>query len=158
MQVSTNFSLLFWINKAKINHNKAPIWVRITVNGVRAEMSIKRNIDPNDWNTEKGQAKGKKEETKNINHNIAQIRTQLYQCYQSMITERKLVTAEAIKNKYLGKEEASQTLMTLIEHHNNQLKNNLENGTMKNYITTQKYLQLFLTQLAVTLKIHINFS
>lgn len=156
MQVSTTFSLLFWINKAKINHNKAPIWVRITVNGVRAEMSIKRNIDPNDWNTEKGQAKGKKEETKNINHNIAQIRTQLYQCYQSMITERKLVTAEAIKNKYLGKEETSQTLMTLIEHHNIQLKNNLEHGTMKNYITTQKYLQLFLKDHLKTSDIYLS--
>ena len=91
MQVSTTFSLLFWINKAKINHNKAPIWVRITVNGIRAEMSIKRNITPNDWSSDKGQAKGTKEETQNINHNIAQIRTQLYQCYQSMITERKLL-------------------------------------------------------------------
>jgi hypothetical protein len=61
-------------------------------------MSIKRNIAPNDWSSDKGQAKGTKEEARIINHYIEQIRTQLYQYYQSMMAERKFVTAEALPN------------------------------------------------------------
>ena len=70
MQAKNTFSILFWINKSKIRNNEAPIWARVTVDGVRVEISIKKSIHPENWNSEKGQAKGSKEESRSINNYI----------------------------------------------------------------------------------------
>ena len=95
-------------------------------------------------NADKGQAKGTKEEARSINNYIEQVRTQIFTCYQKMQAEQKLVTAEAIKNLYLGKEEKQHSLLSIIDYHNTELKHTLEYGTFKNYLTTQKYVELFL--------------
>jgi len=42
MQTSKTFSIHFWLNMAKKKNGIAPIYARITVNGKRAEISLKR--------------------------------------------------------------------------------------------------------------------
>jgi hypothetical protein len=45
------FSVLFYIKKAKLLKNgEAPICLRITVNGKRAEIQIKRSVEIDKWN------------------------------------------------------------------------------------------------------------
>ncbi len=42
------FSILFYIKKTKLmKTGEAPVYLRITVNGLRSELSIKRSIPPN---------------------------------------------------------------------------------------------------------------
>ena len=48
-----------------------------------------------------------------------------------MLAERKLVTAEVLKNTYLGILAKEQSLMNLIEYHNTELEHTLEWGTLK---------------------------
>ena len=53
----TTFGLLFYIRRTKLNKSgEASIFLRITVNGERADASIKRSIEPRLWNTAKGKA------------------------------------------------------------------------------------------------------
>ena len=53
----TTFSLLFYIRRTKLNKaGEAPIFMRITVNGQRADASVKRFVAPRLWNTAKGKA------------------------------------------------------------------------------------------------------
>lgn len=42
MGTSRTFSILFWLNLAKEKDGFAPIYARITVDGKRAEISLKR--------------------------------------------------------------------------------------------------------------------
>lgn len=43
----TTFSLLFYIRRTKLNkEGEAPIFMRVTVNGQRADASVKRFIAP----------------------------------------------------------------------------------------------------------------
>src|SRR5690606_26146149 len=60
------------------------------------------------------------------------------------IIKKQLVTADAVKNKYLGIVEQENTLQSLMEYHNLHMKEVLAYGTMKNYYTTVKYLKEFL--------------
>ncbi len=46
-----SFSILFMANKTKLLKNgEAPILLRISVGGIRAESQIRRSVPPNLWN------------------------------------------------------------------------------------------------------------
>lgn len=49
MHVSNTFSILFWLHTAKQKDNLAPIYARITVNGKRTEISLKRTVSVTSW-------------------------------------------------------------------------------------------------------------
>jgi hypothetical protein len=126
MQATHTFTILFWINKAKIKNGEAPIWARVTVDGIPAKISIKRSIYPAICNPEKGLAKGSKEETRMLNSYIEQVRNQLFGSYLQLLADKKLVTSEGIKNLYLGKGDKEHSLMSLIDYHNNEFQTTIE--------------------------------
>ena len=66
--MKTNFNLLFYLKKPK-NYVKGaiPIYLRITVDGKRAELCTSRECEPELWNTKAGHMAGTKEETKTLN-------------------------------------------------------------------------------------------
>ncbi|UII20785.1 site-specific integrase [Fulvivirga ligni] len=145
MQTKTNtFGVIFYLRRYKAKKGKSPIYARITVDGKRAELSIKQSIEESHWNNGKGLAKGNSDEIKSLNVYLEQVRAKLVQHYQNMILQDKLVNAEAIKNKFLGYDQREYTLCKLVEYHNTEMKHSLAWGTMKNYFTTQKYLTRFL--------------
>ncbi|MES2112175.1 MAG: Arm DNA-binding domain-containing protein [Bacteroidota bacterium] len=63
-----NFSLLFYMKKPKnYQTGPAPIYLRITVNGKRAETTTNRNCEPDRWNSQAGRANGTKAEIRLLN-------------------------------------------------------------------------------------------
>jgi integrase len=62
------------------------------------------------------------------------------------LSEDKVITAKAIKARYLGFDDVHKTLRDLIEYHNVNMVSVLKQGTMKNYYTTEKYLYRFLKE------------
>lgn len=140
------FGIQFVIRKHRIKDGKAPIYARITVNTERAEISIKKRIHVENWNNGRGMAKGKSQEISRLNSYLEQIRAQLTECYQELVVNKEAVTPEAIKNKFMGVEDSGETLKGLIEYHNTGMNSNLRWGTLKNYKTTEKYIDKFLRQ------------
>ena len=70
------FTVLFFLKKSKLLKNgEAPICMRITINGKRAEVQIKRSIDVTKWNTQKECAIGREKKYQEINHYLDTIRT-----------------------------------------------------------------------------------
>ena len=65
--------------------------------------------------------------------------------YREMVLAKKLITPEALKNQFLGIQEQENTLMSLIDYHNLQMREVLAYGTIKNYYTTAKYLKEFVS-------------
>ncbi len=146
MRTTNTFGIQFLIRKNKAKDESAPIYARITVDGQRVEISLKRWINPTNWDTKKEKAKGSKEEAKTLNHYLEEVKARLIECYQEMQVQKRLITAEAIKNNFLGIDQKEFTLCKLVDYHNQVMKDNLAWGTLKNYFTTQKYIQEFLKQ------------
>ena len=140
------FGIQFVIRKHRIKDDKAPIYARVTVNRERAEISIKKRIHVDNWNNGRGMAKGKSPEISRLNSYLEQIRYQLTECYQELVVNKETITPEAIKNKFLGVEDSGETLKGLVEYHNTGMDSNLRRGTLKNYKTTEKYIEKFLKQ------------
>jgi site-specific recombinase XerD len=144
------------VKKHRASAGKVPVYLRITVNRKRLDISTKRKIDLTYWDDGKGQAKGSRSEAKALNLYLEQVRHHLYDCYQQLEKERKLITAEAVKNRYLGEDERGKTLKDLLEYHNEEMKHELAWGTQKNYFTTQRYVYEFLEKKLRTSNIYLD--
>lgn len=145
MRSSSTFGVHFILRMNKEKNGNAPVYVRINVNGARIEMSLKKSVKTADWNPSKGFAKSKNTELKILNNYLEEVRGQLSSYYREMVLSKKLVTPEAIKNQFLGIQEQENTLLSLIDYHNVQMKEVLAYGTIKNYYTTAKYLKEFVS-------------
>ena len=156
MRSSNTFSITFFVKKYRASDGKAPIYVRITVDSKRIDLSIKRKVAIDRWDEGRGMAKGNRQDVKTLNAYLEQIRNQLYECQQQLEKERKLITAESIKNRYLGQDERGKTLKELIEYHNEEMKDELAWGTQKNYHTTQRYVYEFLAKKKKTSDIYLD--
>jgi len=130
-------------NKAR-NNGQVPMYVRISVDSRRVEISLKRCINPENWNDRRGIAKGKSDEIRALNTFLEQIRGRVAECYRELQLKKKLITADAVKNLFCGFEEKEHSLMVLFDNHNTDMKNVLEWGTLKNYFTTRRYIKEYL--------------
>jgi hypothetical protein len=131
-----HLGVIFYLRKYKATTGgKAPIYARITVNGSRIDISVKRSIDPDNWNANKGMAKGSREEIIKLNNYLQKYRSTIVESYQELLLQKKLVAAELVKNKFSGEDQAGFTLCKLMEFHNREQAQVLTQGTMKNYYT-----------------------
>jgi Arm domain-containing DNA-binding protein len=61
---------------------------RLTVDGKRAELSIRRKINVTKWNSSAGKAKGFTKESQELNHYIDIIRNKIQLCFTNLIAVR----------------------------------------------------------------------
>ena len=116
----TTFSLLFYIRRDKLNkRGEAPVFMRLTINGERADASIKRFIEPHAWNSAKGKANEKCRGGKDLNLYLDAISANILQIQRDFELDKKEVSAQIILNRYLGKDQSDRhTLMEVFHAHN----------------------------------------
>ena len=107
MRTSSTFSILFWIYSKRTKNDQAPLYARITVNGKKLNISLKRKINVKLWNADKQRAKGTSSNSREINQYISEIHSQLFfQCFQELRTNNKRITPQMIKSKiFWGRED-----------------------------------------------------
>jgi len=147
--MKSNFHLLFYIRKQKNYKGGAmPIYMRITVNGRRVDMSAGRDCDPAKWNSHAGRATGTKEEIKSLNNYLDSLQTKLRNAHQVLIDTNQQITTESLHNQFTGKNKKSHFLMQLFQEHNAKVKaligNGFEANTLKGYNTSEKHLTGYL--------------
>lgn len=138
MKTNQNLTILFWIYKSKIRNGKAPIYCRVTVNGKRAEISLKRSIEPEKWLAAAGMVKGKTEEARTINSFLDMTKSDIFKHYNHMISIGKFITADTLKNNYLGLEEKERTLIETYEYHNLRMEERIGIDVVKSTLTKYK--------------------
>jgi len=147
--MNSNFYLLFYLRKQK-NYKSGPmtIYMRITVNGKRADMSTGRECESSKWNSRAGRAFGTKEEIKSLNNYLDGLQTKVRNAHQVLIDSNQMITTENLQNQFLGKTEKSRYLIQLFTEHNAKVKaligNGFEANTLKGYNTSIKHLTGFL--------------
>ncbi len=113
------FSVLFFIKKSKLLKNgEAPVCLRITVNGQRAEVQIKRSVDARKWNNKKECAVGKDRQSQELNHYIDTVRARILQIHRKLEMDGKRITAEIIKQHFYGESNKPKMLLEVFNEHN----------------------------------------
>ncbi|OUQ52900.1 recombinase [Alistipes sp. An116] len=146
----TTFGLLFYIRRDKTNkRGEAPVFMRLTINGERADASIKRFIEPHAWNSAKGKANEKCRGGKDLNLYLDAISANILRIQRDLELDKKEVSAQIILNRYLGKEQSDRhTLMEVFRAHNEKCRAlsgiSLAPGTVIRYETTLRLTEEFL--------------
>lgn len=142
----TTFSVLFFVRKHHDETKKLFIYARVTVNGKRSEISLKRSISVNQWDASKGRARGTAPKSRILNQYLDQVYNKFLDCHKQLSSENKVISAQSIKARFYGKDNQQKTLLELMDYHNSHMKNVLKPGTLKNYYTTENYLKEFLNK------------
>ena len=142
MKTNQKLSILFWINTPKLSQGKAPIYVRVTIDSQRSQWSLGRRIDPEKWNKQAGKVKGNNEDARTLNAYINYLRGELQRHYNLLCSSNEHVTAEKVRNAFLGKTVRKKTLVEAFEYHN--LK-------MKEVVSVEKYSPKTLQRYEITL-------
>lgn len=134
----STFRILFYLRKNYLNKSgKAGIMVRLTVNGDMVQFSSKLDIEPALWDTKAGKAIGNSVKARQMNSMLDDIRTALNNHYRYVESRDSFVTAEKVRNAFLGYEVRQQTLLELFKQHNEDASK--LNGISKAPATLVKY-------------------
>jgi site-specific recombinase XerD len=147
--MNKTFGLLFYLKKSKVDaQGKCPIYLRITIDGKRTEVSAKRTIEIEKWSKEANKAIGRTEDIRELNAYLDSLTTRVYQSQRDLIQDNKRVTTETLKNKFLGIEDKQRTLNTIFKNHNKQVEKlvgkEFSPGTLERYRTVAKHLERFM--------------
>lgn len=157
MTTKTNtFNVVFHLRNRLSEDGRKPVYARITINKQRIELALKQRIEPAHWNEARGMAKPTRNEYKELNNYLEQLRSNLVACYREMTLSKKVVNRDTFKAAFFGREQEEFTLFKLVNYHNNDMKETLSWGTMKNYHTTQKYLQKYVKEQLKMADVNLN--
>ncbi len=143
------FSILFFLQRNKVTKDgKAPIYLRITVNGKRSQISIKRKVAVEKWNSEAGKVIGKSMEVRELNRYLNSIENKIFKIQQKLLDDNRPISALLIKNIFIGKAEKQKMLLKIFQDHNNQVEKlvgkDFAPGTLERYKTAKKHLQEYI--------------
>ncbi len=145
----TTLTLLFSMRKPKnYQSGDMPIYLRITVDGQRAELAVSRKFDPSRWDTHLGRAIGTKADAKALNSYLEGVQGKLHELHRQMTEADANTTAETLKNRFIGKVEKARTLITVFEDHNQKMRSlvgqEFEKSTLQRYETALMHTKDFM--------------
>ncbi|THV60990.1 site-specific integrase [Flagellimonas alvinocaridis] len=146
MRSNSTFSVLFWLYSSRSKNGKAPIYARISVNGKKLNISLKRRIPINEWDSNKQRVKNSSIHAKSINQYLDGFYSGLFHSFQQLRIEGKHITPKSVKARFLDEEVENQhfTMKDLVSYHNSNMFPKLHGNTSRLYLTSQKYIFLFL--------------
>jgi site-specific recombinase XerD len=152
MKVNEKLSILLILEKSKTSQDgKAPITVRITIDGKRAELSLGLKIIPKDWNQETGRAIGNAAEARQINTAIDRVKVALKNHYDILSAQHDYVSAAMVKTAFQGKKPIeSKSLLEALDFMIAKLEKKVEKakrakGTLSRWKTTKAKVADFLS-------------
>lgn len=101
MQRST-FKVLFYVKRQSEKHGQVPVMGRITINGTMSQFSCKLSVRASLWDAKANKASGKSLEAQCINEKLENIKTNIGKQYQRLCDRDSYVTAEKVRNAFLG--------------------------------------------------------
>ncbi len=143
------FSYIFYPKKRNTYINgPIPIYLRITVAGKRAEINISRSIDPGKWEKAAGKMNKDFKEAKQFNSYLDILVSKLYEAQEALLRANKPITAETLKNQFIGVKEKPRMLVPIFQKHNDEMAALVPReytlNTAKRFKTSLKLMEEFL--------------
>ena len=111
-----HFSVCFYTRKSKSKSNeRLKIYARITFAGVRRDMSVNLNIEPELWDSVRSKARGSSSTAIRVNSCLGDIENALYKIYTELKQSRESFSVEDIRSRYCGEDTTIKTFIQALE-------------------------------------------
>lgn len=150
--MKSTFSTIFYCKKQVVkNDGTSPIMGRITIDGTQTQFSCKLTVNPQIWDAKTGRATGRSTMALETNRMLDKIRVKINGHYQEIMDRDNYVTAEKVKNAFLGLEHRQYTLLKVFERYNEDYEKLYDAGmksksSLSKYQTVYKHLKEFIYQ------------
>jgi len=134
----STFKILFYLRKNQVNkEGKVCIMIRLTVNGDVSQFSSKLDLEAELWDVKLEKAAGNSQKSRQLNNLLDDIHTSLKNHYHDIEIHEAFVTAEKVRNAFLGFSTKQRTLLELFRKHNDDARKLV--GINKTEATLAKY-------------------
>lgn len=141
-----SFGLLYFLKRSG-NEPKKYIYLRITVDGIQVELSVKKQWWANRWDQEKGRASGVKEDAQALNFFLDTLENKVFKARKQLIEDEELITAELLRSMLTGKE-GQKMILKIFADHNRQMEalvgKDFAEGTLERYQTSYDHTKSFI--------------
>ena len=150
--MKSTFSIIFYLKRQAVRKDgTVPVMGRITVDGTQTQFSCKITIDPKVWDTKSGRAIGRSAAAIEANRMLDNMRVSINKHYREIMDRDNYVTAEKVKNAFLGLEHRCRTLLQVFKQHNEDYEKMYEAGmkakaTLLKYQCVYRHLEEFIYQ------------
>lgn len=147
--IEKTFSLLYYLKPSKNDKDGLKsIYMRITVENQRFEMSTKYKCHPDKWSSQANRMKGKTEEARMINAYLDSLQLKVHQCRKYLLDHDLDVTLENIRNVLRGKTEQNRMILEIFSEHNEKMAalvgKEFALGTFIRYKTSYDHTKAFI--------------
>ena len=144
------FAILFYVRNDKVNKNgEVPVYMRITIDKLKAEYATGERIAPNIWN--EGRIKGNSASAKRVKETMDILRGRVMEIRNSYNSEEEPLTARYIVDTLNGKittKAKSKSVMEVFKLHNGMVYNligvDYAKATYTRYETTLKHIKEYM--------------
>ena len=152
----STFKVLFYLKKnAPKKNGFIPVMCRITVDGTICQFYSKVDIDPALWDMRSNRVSGRSTVALEANRHLDKVRVGINNKYKEIAERDNYVTAEKVKNAFLGLEMRHETLLKVYAQHNEDFAKQV--GKMRSKSTYEKYIIVY-NHLAEFIKIRYRVS
>ena len=155
--MKSTFSIIFYLKRQVVKKDgTVPVMGRITVDGTQTQFSCKVTANPKLWDTKGGRMTGKSMQALEVNRKLDKMRVSINKHYQEILDRDNYVTAEKVKNAFLGLEYRCQTLLKVYAQYNEDYEKLYKAGmrswgSLRRYRCVYRHLQEFLQS-----RYHVN--
>lgn len=138
----STFRILFYLKRnAPKSNGLVPVMCRITVNGKISQFSCKLDVDEKHWDVKTGRMTGRSVVVLEANRMLDKIRVGINKAYQDICDKDNYVTAEKVRNAFLGMGMNHETLLAVFRQHNEDYAKQV--GKIKSQRSYWKYCTVY---------------
>ena len=138
----STFRILFYLKRnAPKSNGLVPVMCRITVNGKISQFSCKLDVDEKHWDVKTGRMTGRSVVSLEANRMLDKIRVGINKAYQDICDKDNYVTAEKVRNAFLGMGMNHETLLAVFRQHNEDYAKQV--GKIKSQRSYWKYCTVY---------------
>jgi len=121
-----------------LRNGEYPLLMRISQNGTRAEVMIKRSVAADNWDAKRQQATQKDKKSQELNMFLDSLRYKVQKIEREIELDDEVLTAQGIKERIFGSESERHTILKAFDKHNDEA-NKLSDAGEIAPATAQRY-------------------
>lgn len=154
--MKSTFRVLFYVKRDKLKQDGSlPVMCRITVDGQASRFNTKVNVNPESWDPKSNTVTGRSKEAKDANVILKEISAGIHNVYHELLIHDNVVSADKVKNTFLGVEAKHRSLLEVIRIYNEDIAKLV--GISKSKLTYNRY-ELVRERVSKFIKEYYNVS